>query len=664
MKRCLLLALKIFGGLVALIVVLLIGAFLYVNSSSGQQKLLSFSLNLLEEKLETKVKIDSISVDFFKQNINLLGLDVEDRQQRKMLQAKQLAVKLDLTDLLMKKVEVSSAMLDGVKARLYQPKDSAANYQFVIDAFKTDKKEKKEKSKEKLTLDLRHLQIKDVDVVYNEDSLSLGSLVYDYSLLGNRSGQISNLKCKFDRLTKKGFLQTSLIYLPSLKLSEKHGRQLITIDSVRYATDNHQPRKNTSKPRRGAFDAGHIDIISSLELSVNHTGKDTANISLTRCVATDKIAGFDVKDMHFDVGINKQAAYLTNFKVQQLDTEVSCDSVTIILPSKKQGRKLQYSTSVIRGRTLLKDISKPFAPVLSRFSIPVEFKTNMSGTDSTMHFRNVVVNTADQKLKVNASGDISNLKDSKELFIRFNVSKMSTDAFTAKKIIDQFAVKKFMMRQLGNIGSIAYKGSFDILYKMEKFRGVLSTSKGHLNFNLTLNELTKYLTGHVSTSNFKLGQVLDMKDIGNVGCTADFTFDYSKQRTAAIRRKKKGGKLPIGKVTVANASGTFKKIKFSDINAVITSDGAVAQGQIVQKNKLADIRCNFTFNNTDSIHKMKISGGLKLKNMPWQKKEGEKLTKEEKKAQKAAKKEARKKEKAAKKEARKAEKAAKKAARK
>ena len=571
------------------------------------------------------MKIDSISVDFFSQNINLLGLDVEDHQQRKMLQAKQLAVKLDLTDLLMNRVEVSSAMLDGVKARLYQPKDSATNYQFVIDAFKTDKIEKEDKSKENFTLDLRHLQITDVDVVYNEDSLSLGNLVYNYSLLGNRSGHLNHLTYKFDRLTKKGFLQTSLISVPLLTLSEKSGRQLITIDSVRYTTNNHQLRKNEGKPRRGFFDAGHMDIIANLELSVNHTGKDTANISLTRCEAADKTTGFDVKDMTFDVGINKQTAYLTHFKVQHLNTVVTCDSVTITLPNKKQERILQYTTSVISGRTLLKDISRPFAPALSRFSIPVEFKTNMSGTDSTMHFRNVFVNTTDQKLKVYASGDISNLKNSKELFIRFNVSKMNTDAYTAKKIIDQFVVKKFMMKQLGNIGSIGYKGSFDIIYKMEKFRGVLSTSKGYMNFNLTLNELTKYLTGHVSTSNFMLGQVLDMKDIGSVGCTADFTFDYSKQRTAAIR-KKKGGKLPIGKVTVANAYGSFKKIKFSDINALITSDGAVAQGDIVQKNKLADILCHFTFNDTDSIHKMKFKAGLKLKNMPWQKKKkGEKL---------------------------------------
>ena len=76
---------------------------------------------------------------------------------------------------------------------------------------------------------------------------------------------------------------------------------------------------------------------------------------------------------------------------------------------------------------------------------------------------------------------------------------MNTDAMTAKKIINQFVVRKFMMRQLNNLGAISYKGSFDVLYKMEKFRGVVNTSKGYLAFNLTLNEQTKYLTGSART---------------------------------------------------------------------------------------------------------------------------------------------------------------------
>ena len=640
MKRIIILTLKILGGLVALGVVLLVAVFIYINSSAGQQRLLRFATDLLQDKLETKVQIDSVSVNFGTLDVNLIGLDVEDRQQRPLLQTDRIAVSIDKKKLLTHRVEVESAHIDGLRAQVHTPKDSAANYQFIIDAFKTDKTktQEKPKSKNQLVLDIHKLHL-------------------------------SNIYVEHHGVTKKGYNQTTTFALTDLLLKSKGSKYAVVVDNLRFATDNHQSRKNTNRPKRGFFDAGHLDVTASMEMMVNHYGKDTVHVSLTKCMARDSITGFDVKDLHFDVGINKTTAYVSNLELQHLNTKLSFDSATIQLPSKKQGRKLEYATTMISGSTLLKDIARPFAPALSRFSIPLHFKVLMSGTDSTMHFRKAHVNTADQKLKVDANGDITHLQEKEKLFIRFNVSKMSTDATTAQKIINQFVVKKFMMRQLNNLGAIGYKGSFDVLYKMEKFRGVLSTSKGNLGFNLTLNEKTKYLTGSVRTKGFRLGQVVEMKDIGDVGFGADFCFDYSKPRTARVRRLR-GGKLPIGWVNVKGASASYKKIRMSDINATIKSDGVVAQGHIEQRKKLTDLLCDFTFNNTDSIHKMKIKPAMRLKNMPWQKKmtdeERDRLraakqkAKEEKKATKAAMKA----EKKAAKEARKAEKAAAKAAKK
>ena len=640
MKRIIILTLKILGGLVALVVVLLVAVFLYINSSAGQQRLLRFATDMLQDKLETKVQIDSVSVNFGTLDVNLIGLDVEDRQQRPLLQTDRIAVSIDKKKLLTHRVEVESAHIDGLRAQVHTPKDSAANYQFIIDAFKTDKTktQEKPKSKNQLVLDIHKLHL-------------------------------SNIYVEHHGVTKKGYNQTTTFALTDLLLKSKGSKYAVVVDNLRFATDNHQSRKNTNRPKRGFFDAGHLYVTASMEMMVNHYGKDTIHVSLTKCMARDSITGFDVKDLHFDVGINKTTAYVSNLELQHLNTKLSFDSATIQLPSKKHGRKLEYATTMISGSTLLKDIARPFAPALSRFSIPLHFKVLMSGTDSTMHFRKAHVNTADQKLKVDANGDITHLQEKEKLFIRFNVSKMSTDATTAQKIINQFVVKKFMMRQLNNLGAIGYKGSFDVLYKMEKFRGVLSTSKGSLGFNLTLNEKTKYLTGSVRTKGFRLGQVVEMKDIGDVGFGANFCFDYSKPRTARVRRLR-GGKLPIGWVNVRGASASYKKIRMSDINATIKSDGVVAQGHIEQRKKLTDLLCDFTFNNTDSIHKMKIKPTMRLKNMPWQKKmtdeERDRLRaakqkdKEEKKATKAAMKA----EKKAAKEARKAEKAAAKAAKK
>jgi hypothetical protein len=409
-------------------------------------------------------------------------------------------------------------------------------------------------------------------------------------------------------------------------------------------------------------------VKADLELMVNHYGKDTVNISLTRCVAKDSVSGFNFSDIRLDAGINKREANLRNVAIKHLNTTINFDSAIVQLPSKKQGRKLEYQTSMITGRTILKDIARPFAPVLGRFTIPLNFKVVMSGTDSTMHFRQVHVNTDDQRLKIDAKGDITHLQEKEKLFIRFYVNKMHTNAVTAKRIIDQFLVKKFMMRQLNNLGSISFKGSFDVLYKMEKFRGVLNTTHGYLGVNLTLNERTKYLTGSASTKGFNLGEVIEMKHITDVGFNANFTFDYSKPRTARVRRLR-GGKLPIGSVVVNDARASFRKIKFSDISATIKSDGVVADGHIAQTKKHTDIMCDFTFNNTDSIHKMKIKPRLRLKNMFWQKKMTDEerteaqLKKLQKKQEKAAAKEEKLKAKEEKKAAKAALKAEKKAAR-
>jgi len=591
MKRLILIILKIFGGLVALVLVLLVAAFFYINSSAGQQRLLKFATDLLQEKLETKVQIDSVSVNFGTMDVNLFGLDVEDRQQRPLLQTDCIQVSLDLKDLLAHRVEVKSASIDGLRAKIYQPRDSATNFQFIIDAFKSDKPKPADKPKSKNTL------------------------VLDVNRL-----HLSNIYVEHHHVTKKrGYQMADTYSLKELKLKPKGKKYAVTIDGLRYTTDNHLPRKNAGRPKRGFFDAGHMDVTANMELLVNHYGKDTVNISLISCAARDSVAGFNFSDIHLEAGINKREANLRNVAIKHLNTTISFDSATVQLPSKKEGRKLEYSTSMITGSTILKDISRPFAPVLSRFTIPLSFKVVLSGTDSTMHFRKVHVNTADQKLKIDAKGDITHLQEKEKLFIRFYVNKMNTNAVTAKRIIDQFMVKKFMMRQLNNLGAISFKGSFDVLYKMEKFRGVLNTSHGYMGVNLTLNENTKYLTGHVSTKGFRLGRVIEMKDIDDVGFDANFTFDYSKPRTARVR-KLRGGKLPIGQITVSGARTMFKKIKFSDLSATIKSDGVVAQGHIAQTKKYADILCDFTFNNTDSIHKMKIKPGLRLKNMPWQKK--------------------------------------------
>lgn len=543
MRRYACIALKTLGGLALLLVTLVVVTAILLNTSMVQNRLLHYSTELLQDKLQTKVRIDSISINLLGNDVFLKGVDIEDRQGRKMLQADRLALDIDMMELFKRRINISKADFDGVRVQLHCPRDSAANYQFMLDAMKHDKP-------------------------------------------GQGQG-------------KSGKKHELVFDVKALRLHNFH----LTLD-------NHRPRKNVGKPHRGAFDAGHLDVTAHLELTLKRTGQDTHHLTLKKFECVDSVAGIHIKDLHFDAIVQKEKAQLQHVVIQHENTVLQFDSATIVLPSKKENRKLAYQTSLISGKTLLKDISKPFAPALAHFSVPLELKVRLSGTDSTMLFKDIHVNTTDKKLQIDAEGNAAHLKEKEDLAIRFHVKNMVTHVKTAKDIIDQFMVKKFMMKQLKNLQTIRYKGDFDILYKKERFRGLLHTSAGRMNFHFTLDEKTKYLSGHVNTTTFHLGRVIEMKDIDNVTLSANFCFDYSKARTAKIR-KQVGGKLPIGRVDVENGEGNYKKIKIKNVSATIISDGAVAEGKIIQQNKLIDLLCNFTFTSTDTIHKMKIKPGLK-----------------------------------------------------
>ena len=306
--------------------------------------------------------------------------------------------------------------------------------------------------------------------------------------------------------------------------------------------------------------------------------------ALTDFVAKDSLTGFNVKDLRFTVGATKQSAMLKDIVVQQESTILKFDSASIVLPSKKEGRRFSFQTSLIKGKTQLKDISRPFAPVLRDFTMPLELSVLFSGTDSTLAFRNIEVHTPDQRLKINAFGDISGLKKKEDLNVHFHVNKMTAKGKVKQEIINQFKGKKMMMKQLDALGDLTVMGNINVFYRREAFDGNVKSAVGGLSFNFAIDENTKYLTGHAETKSFHLGQVLNMKDIGKVGLNGNFKIDIDKKRTARMR-KQTGGKLPFGNVNATLYEVSYKKIKVKDLLVDIKCKGGLVEGNVSQKNK-------------------------------------------------------------------------------
>ena len=642
MKKAVILISKILGGLVATGILVLVAIVWSFHLPSVQQRLLRHATTLLSEHLDTKVQIDSVSVSLFGEDVSLQGLTVWDHQQRPMLQLEHVGVNLDLWKLARRQIRIKEATVRGLDALLLKPasdSDSVANYQFVLEAFKSKKAKPAEAvqdttvKKKKLTLDISNLKLERIHVDYNTQQYELGSLHFRKSWLGKEKVTIREVKTAFVKQTKKGPVDNNL-RIGSIDIEPAGDYRQVLLDSVCFRTDNHKPRKNVGKPKRGFFDAGHLDVVAQLLLHVNHVSKDSVVATLMHGNVIDRGSGLNVTDLRLHVVSDLKALHLSQLKVRMPHTRLSIDTAYVVLPSKKQGRPLRYSTSLIKGQTQLRDISRPFARALKDFTMPLNLQVLMSGDNNSMRFRAARVSTVDRSLTVSASGNIRGLKDKYKLQVHFDVHNMTTTGIKAEQVINQFAVKKFMMKQLEALGTITYQGSFDVLWKKELFRGSLQTTGGPIDFQFGLDELNKYLYGTARTTGLALGHIMDMPDIGTVACQADFRFDISKPRTAKMRQLK-GGKLPIGQVEAEVDEAQYKKIKVRNIHATIQSDGAEAQGNLVMKGGRIDLLCSFSFTNTNEMKKTKIKPGIKFHKLSDEDKASREERREKKKQEKA-----------------------------
>ena len=637
---CLLVFVAVVAGVLAVL----------VSTPSVQNRVLQYAVDVLSEKLQTHVQADSVSISVVGQKVSLYGLDVEDQQQRPLLAIDTLSVQLDFWALVQREVKVSKAAVYGVEAHLLKPsKEEPANYQFVIDAFRKDSAGEKETTtdagdtkKKKLTFDVKQLALHRIHVFYNEQEAQFSHLTVRQRRAGY-TAVLRGLQAQWVSMTKKGPVRQQLD-VQTVDFTDGTPKHL-SLEGVHFVRDNDLPRKNVCKPNRGAFDAGHLDVLANMEWEIQHVGADSVCATLLHTTATDSVSGIDLRDLRCGLVYHQKQLQLTDFFLQQRSTTLSIDSVLFLLPDTIEGRSLQYHTSPVSGHVILKDISQLFSPALSEFTLPLELKVEMSGTATDMTFRNVRVYTADQRLNILANGQIDHLNSGRELVVRFHVSKMVAKGRMKEEIVNQFKVNKLMMKQFDALGTIGYTGDFRVLWKREEFSGTLTTQEGNLLFNFALDGQNKYLTGSARTTGFRLAQLFAVEALGPVSFNADFKIDISKQRTAQMRRKV-GGKLPIGGVYGTVSECSYKKVTLHNLDVDIESDGANANGTVMQRGRHVDVWCNFVMTSTDSIRQVKVRPKLKIHGLSEEDRQAKEEQKEQRRQEKAERKEQRREEKA------------------
>lgn len=575
--------LKITSIVTATLIAVLALAVWSLKLPSVQEYIKNKALEILGDKLGTNVRLQDAGISVTKGSIALYGLSIDDRAGEPLMGMDTLYTRVDLWKAWKEKhIEIESLNLSGLTANIYKTKsDSAANFQFVIDAFKNDSTPANDR-KSAFTLDLKHVSLSRIDVMWQDRS---------------KPGKGMKVKVQSIELDNSGAID-----------------KIVKVRGLAYATDNGKPRRNAGKPNRGAFDAGHLDLLVNADFTAHVQGKslDSTTVTLHNAWGQDRGSGLQLDSLCLNASLTNRLVTITDIHVRSRNTTLAMDRVLLQLPDST--RTLSYKSSTVKGKTILSDISRPFAPALKKFTTPLSLSVVVSGDAHTMKFSNVTVNTPDKRLLIKANGNIVGLEKGKHKDVHFAISSMHASNGVKEQILAHFPVKQSMMGIIRSAGNITYSGNLSVPRGHVIIGGKLGTPLGKIDFTVDIDQKDKYLTGIAGTDQFAIGKLIGSTDFKDIAFSADFKFNIAGAK-AARKLNRHLGKLPVGYIKGTASSATYKKLTLHNLVWDITSDGDVARGTGGMQAKVVDVMCEFSFTDTELTRSLKCKPNFKFHNI-------------------------------------------------
>ena len=189
-RRIFIVTFKWLVRILAFLLFLLLLIFLALQTQWGKNIVKKEAVKYLEHKLKTKVAIGELEIDWLS-HIRIKGIDLEDRQQRKLLQADEIEIHYDLSKILKNELTISGLSLSGIRINLYRARpDPLFNFYFVPAAFAGEPSaEPKSESKSTFKFHLGTIKLKSVDFLMDDQ---YGGQVYKAGL-GSFSTKIGKM---------------------------------------------------------------------------------------------------------------------------------------------------------------------------------------------------------------------------------------------------------------------------------------------------------------------------------------------------------------------------------------------------------------------------------------------------------------------------------------
>ncbi|SEW35526.1 Family of unknown function [Chitinophaga sp. YR573] len=515
-----------------------------VNIPAVQNYLVQQVTSRLSAQLKTRVQIDHVNIRLFN-SLRLEGTLIEDQHKDTLLYAGVLQVRITDWFFFQEKPVIKFVGLEDAQINLLRHRnDSVWNYAFIEDAFSsapdTSKTPKTESgiSIDLRQADLRNIHINQTDAWVGEDMRVDAKRIYlDAKNLDLKQHNIdiqemslekptfiisryasSPLRHRLPKTASAPLTDTAAI--PALRWNSNNWKLIVKDLSIKDGIFGLDDLQDTTAIEAGYFAPHHIRFNEiNLQLANTSLIKDSIIGDLT--LKTKERCGFELKkltarfkmspvEMEFsDMDLVTARSHLRNYyTMQYADISDMSDYIDLV-----------YMRAHFVNSKLSSDDIAYFAPPLASWKKEISLNGDARGPVSNLKASNIEMQ-AGPNTRLKGSLEMRGLPEINETFIDFHTDELVTTGADVQSFIP--ALRNVDPVRIDRLTNIAFAGSFTGFVNDFVAYGKFQTNMGNVSSDLnfkTSGDVPVY-SGSLTTTNFNLGDLLDVPQLSTVSLSA------------------------------------------------------------------------------------------------------------------------------------------------
>lgn len=344
------------------------------------------------------------------------------------------------------------------------------------------------------------------------------------------------------------------------------------------------------------FDANHI-FISDLDakLTLKSVESDSLNIQVKKIGLKEK-SGLEISNLVFRIVTHDKKVSVRGFNLDLPSSNLALSKFELDLtPTSDTANILDYATLdciIAPSYIAPKDIAA-LMPSLQHFNDAISIQGHASGTADDLTISDLSLDYGDH-IHLLANTEIKDIRDVDKMYILGSVDELTLNSNEVERLVNNLSKNKIQLpKQLKNIGHISFEGDISGYLNQLTAFGSLETALGIIKTDVLFGfnprqGISSYVKGKIYTSEFKVGQLLDNKDLDKV--SLNLSVDMEKPSNT----KMKGN----AKVNVRDFD--FKGYRYNEINLEAAYDGLRIDGGLSVNDANGVLNITGLFDLTDS----------------------------------------------------------------